>query len=717
MYIRYAPRVFQSSATILYVSEKKSQILGVDKITQEQDQGEINREIQLIRSQKMVERIYNKLPLRVAYFKEGKTKLVSSDLYLSSPFRVEEVPGYTRIENQPVYINIINQNSFSIQYSHPSGDFEKVYNFGDLVVTPLFRAYVKKNLRKFSKDNLSSIYYFKFMDKDAVIQDIIDKIKVTNLDVKTKSVTIQYADKNEEKTQNITQKLADEFVLYDVEHKRESFSGILKFISDQIDTFSQNFGEFEDSISHLRSVSGYADETITTKLSSDNDRLDDEIKVLNSDLITLHWFRTFVANNKNHDNIPLVHFKSENLNFDEAITELNNLQDIRNTELLDVTSDHPKIKLLDQKIEDRQSELLRNIDNVLAATVEEAGKISSEYSVVASRLFKMPLLESEFNRLDKIRESREKFFLSLIDQKASYQIANAGVVSDYVILAKAFLPNKPISPQVTTIRLSGLMIGILLGLILVIIRYVLHKTIISIQEISFKSKGPILGIIPSYNESLERSQIVVTKDPKSTISEAYRALRANFQFIDNTPGPKTISTTSTIPGEGKTFTALNIAAILGMLDKKVIIIDCDMRKPRLNKIFESDNSKGVSTLLSGQSKVDDCILHTNIVNIDFIPSGPVPPNPSELILLPSLKVMIEYLKTKYDFVIIDTPPIGLVTDALEILRLSDFPVYILRAAFSNRSFILNINKLIDDNKITRLSCVLNDFGRGASSYG
>ena len=388
VYIRYAPPIYQSSATILYYTEKKAQILGVDKIAQEQDAGEINREIQLIRSKLIVERIYNKLPLRITYFKEGKTKLVSSDLYLSSPFRVEEVPGYTRIENQPVYINIINQNSFSISYSHGSGDFEKVYNFGDLVVTPLFRAYIKKNVRKFSKEHLSSIYYFKFMDKDEVIQDIIDKTKVNNLDPKTKSVSIVFSDKNEEKTQNITQKLADEFILYDVEHKREGFANILKFITDQLDTFSETFGQFEDSISRLRSASGYADESITTKLSEDNDKLGDDIKVLNSDLITLRWFRDFIANNKNHDNIPIVHFKSENLNFDDAITELNDLQDERNTELLDVTPDHPKIKLWDQKIEERQSELLRNIDNVLAATIEETGKISNEYSVVASRLYK-----------------------------------------------------------------------------------------------------------------------------------------------------------------------------------------------------------------------------------------------------------------------------------------------------------------------------------------
>ena len=183
----------------------------------------------------------------------------------------------------------------------------------------------------------SSTYFFKFLGKDDVIEDIIDKVKVTNLDMKTKSVTIVYSDKNEEKTQNITQKLADEFVVYDVEHKRESLSNIFKFITDQIDTFSLGFGEFEDSISRLRTESGYATAEVTSKLNQEDNRLDDEIKLINSDLITLHWFREFIANNKNHDNIPQVRFKSDNLNFESAISDLNDLQDQRNTELLDVT--------------------------------------------------------------------------------------------------------------------------------------------------------------------------------------------------------------------------------------------------------------------------------------------------------------------------------------------------------------------------------------------
>jgi capsular exopolysaccharide synthesis family protein len=142
-----------------------------------------------------------------------------------------------------------------------------------------------------------------------------------------------------------------------------------------------------------------------------------------------------------------------------------------------------------------------------------------------------------------------------------------------------------------------------------------------------------------------------------------------------------------------------------------------MRKPRLDKIFDVESHKGVSTILSGQTKIDDCIMESGIPNLDFITSGPVPPNPSELILLPKLGELLAYLKTKYDYVIIDTPPIGLVTDALEILKVSDYPIYILRAAYSNRSFIHSVNRTINESKIKNLSVVINDFGRGASGYG
>ena len=194
------------------------------------------------------------------------------------------------------------------------------------------------------------------------------------------------------------------------------------------------------------------------------------------------------------------------------------------------------------------------------------------------------------------------------------------------------------------IRLTGIAVGFILALLLVVIRYMFHSKISTMNEVESSCNANILGLIPKYKSVLERSAVVVTENPKSQISEAFRSIRANLEFIDNSKGPKIVATTSTVPGEGKTFIGINLAAIFSLLDKKVIILDFDLRKPRIAKIFNVDGKKGLSSILIGRSSLDECILKTGIDNLDFIPSGPVPPNPSELINKEETRELLETLK-------------------------------------------------------------------------
>lgn len=716
VYLRYAPKIYESNATLLFSTEKKAQILGVEKIAVEQDNAAINREIQLFKSRLLVERIVDSLPLEMSYFKEGKTKFISEELYKNCPFELKMDVKDLDILRVPIYINIIDEEKFSINHIYKDGEFERIYRFGQDIYSPSFKGVVIKKVPKFQKQDFRGVFYVRKYDKSFVIADVINKVSIEPLDFKTKSFKISYKDKSAVKTRDITNMMVRVFVEYDMEKKREGFENVISFLNVQIGQFEEGNTAFEDSISALRVQFGYMDKNELQTMSSEVSSTNIIIRMLTQDILSIKSFKKIFKETE-FSSIPLIALQEKDIDINNLITRINVLKNERNLVLLDVTPDHPKVRLLDKQIQDFKEELNNNLDNGLVVLEGRLKQLSSESAEKLAKIYGLPQVESDFNRLNKIKDSKDKFYLNLIDQRANYMIANAGVVSDYVILQNATTPNSPISPKVTMIRLAGILSGILLGLLLVIIRYLLHKTIISIQEVQYKSKAPLLGVIPSYEEKLVRSQIVVTKDPKSTISEAYRGIRSNLQFMNNSPGPKVIATTSTIPGEGKTFTGLNLAAIISLLDKKVVIVDCDLRKPRINKIFDCDNSVGVSTILSNQSGEDECIYSSGIKNIDIIPSGPVPPNPSELILSERMDKMVEYLKTKYDYVVIDTPPIGLVTDSLEILRKADFPIYVLRAAYSNRTFIINANKLIDDNKIEKLSVILNDFGRGASSYG
>jgi tyrosine-protein kinase Etk/Wzc len=199
------------------------------------------------------------------------------------------------------------------------------------------------------------------------------------------------------------------------------------------------------------------------------------------------------------------------------------------------------------------------------------------------------------------------------------------------------------------------------------------------------------------------------------MAEAFRAIRTNLQFINHTPGPKVVAITSTISGEGKTFVALNMAGIIAFSGKKVVVCDLDMRKPKIHRGFDVENSDGMSTLLIGKSTIDKAIRHSKLENLDYITAGPIPPNPSELIISPEMDVILAQLKAIYDTVILDTPPAGLVTDAVTLLQKADYPVYIFRSDYSRKQFVQVADKLQNENHIP-LSVVLNGVDLDRSKY-
>jgi capsular exopolysaccharide synthesis family protein len=247
----------------------------------------------------------------------------------------------------------------------------------------------------------------------------------------------------------------------------------------------------------------------------------------------------------------------------------------------------------------------------------------------------------------------------------------------------------------------------------------MHNNITSLHEISKLSHASIgiLGMTPKYKNEIPVSQMIVDKNPKSLIAEAFRTIRTNLQFVASENEAKVLAITSTVSGEGKTFVAINLGGIISFSNKRVIILDLDMRKPKIHLGFNVENNHGMSTLLIGKDKPDDCITKSSLANLDFITAGPIPPNPAELIISPKMEELLDYLKDIYEIIIIDLPPVGIVSDGVPILKRADYPIYILRANFSKKMFINQINKLIQENKVNNLSVILNGVEMSRIKYG
>ncbi len=314
----------------------------------------------------------------------------------------------------------------------------------------------------------------------------------------------------------------------------------------------------------------------------------------------------------------------------------------------------------------------------------------------------------------------EGFYHKLIEKKAEYLISQAGYVSQNTILEKAIVPKSPISPIRNKIYPLFILIGLFAGAGFILIRYLLYDEIPSINVIQSYTDAPILGTIPAYKRDIPVSQLLVNKKPNSIFSEAFRTIRSNLQFISHGAETKVITVSSTVSGEGKTFVAINLAGILAISGKKVILLDLDLRKPRIHLGFNTTNEKGISTLLIGKHSLEECLKKSELHNFDYITAGPVPPNPAELASGKQMDDLVMELEELYDVVIIDTPPVGIVTDALSNLQRANYPIYVMKANVSKRHFIENVNNLIEKKNIDNLSIILNGvdvLNRRYGSYG
>jgi capsular exopolysaccharide synthesis family protein len=230
---------------------------------------------------------------------------------------------------------------------------------------------------------------------------------------------------------------------------------------------------------------------------------------------------------------------------------------------------------------------------------------------------------------------------------------------------------------------------------------------------------PIIGVVRRSSESLKQKYplLMSVEHPKSSLSESIRSIRTNMQFISPDKESKIVSITSTVSGEGKSFITINLAGIISLLNVRVVILDMDLRKPKLHFSFGQDNSAGLSTYLVGKNSLDEILKKTQYKSLDIITSGPIPPNPAELIQSQRMTDLLAELRTQYDYILIDTPPIGLVTDGASILKLSDIALYVIRADYSKKSFAQNPDQLVEDHNIRNLYIILNSVSAANRRYG
>ena len=376
----------------------------------------------------------------------------------------------------------------------------------------------------------------------------------------------------------------------------------------------------------------------------------------------------------------------------------------------------PQAQLMNQQLEDARSALKENVKSAISQLKISLNNVNGRIAGVEKELGRLPGTERRLIGIQRKFDLNNSVYTYLLERRAEAGIAKASQITDNRIIDDAIVQNSSrVKPKEMKNYLTALMLGLLVPMVLIVIFDLMNNKIIGKHDIERLTKTPIIGYISHSDYHVEDP---VAEKPGSTLAESFRAVRTSLAFYSGQKKCPVIIISSPISGEGKTFVSVNLATIISMMNKKVLIVGLDLRKPRVHAILNAGNGHGMSQYLSGNASFEEVIVPTKIENLWFAPSGPIPPNPAELIGSPKMAEFIAQAKNEFDTIIVDTPPVGIVTDALLLSQLSDVTLFVVRQRYTTRGSVQLLDEIYRKGEMSNVAILVNDISvSGYYGYG
>lgn len=719
LYIRYTRPVYESTSILRLDIKSEANILGFGNLNQNMDN--LAGEIELLKSNLFFSKVVDAIDMDISYYAYGR--VLYQERYGNSPFRVEYQLKDPSFYDRPIDIEILNSEQFVLSYPVEGERFSRAYEFGEEIETAAYR-FIVTLTEHYRPEFKGTAYYFTINSDQAMVNYLSSNMIVEPVNFKANTIKVGFQGYDRQKIKDLVTVIDSVYLGYTKEKKNQATEQKLFFLEEQLGAIEERLSKYENYFEN------FTIDNKTNNLQSEIEKaivrmeeLDARKFQIQNTLESIDKLRQKVEKEELVMTEPtsFVEYPEDILQY---VQELNTLLNQRELTLASYKESSIAIKLKDQKIELLKQDILGLIQTYHAQLNIQLEEIEEKKQEIENEFVQLPSKGTQYGKNQRYYTLYEEIFLSLIQKKNELEIAKAGTVTDFVVLLPATTPGSPVAPEKFTILGIGAMSGIILSLMFLAVGYVLNDKISSQSELERLTSAPILGTVPFRGKNGGRQGLVVDKAPKSSISEAFRSVRTNMQFMGLRNDKKVVSVTSTVGAEGKTFVACNLGYVIALSGQKVVIVDVDLRKPKVHEVFSTKNGKkGVSTHLIGEYKLEDCITNVGIERLDMINAGPIPPNPSELIMSQTFRDMLTQLKEKYDVVILDSPPVGLVTDGVLVMEHADIPLYVFRADYSKRNFVRTLIKLQKNRKLPNLALILNglsstsDRGFSHTKYG
>lgn len=679
----------------------------------------VENEMEVLKSKKVMSQVVKNINLQTTIISKGAFN--TRELYKnSSPILVDvvnEKPGQ-KFPKKPLKVDLRKDD---LVISSPELDKNIVARYNSLVSLPYANIFVRKNTSyvapKEDEDPLGDLELFISTYEGTVssFQHMLD-VKLTTKDATVLNLSVNYP--QPQKAIDVLNTLIQKYNQDAIDDKNLDSKKSMDFIEDRINIISRDLGEVESNLKNFKTENSISDLVTETKLSLEASaeantkeiEFDTQLELTNSLL-------SFVKRQNNYEVLPT----NVGLGNSEAAQSINNYNYmvLERARLLEsATPSNPLVKDITAKIDGGKEAIVQMLNK--NRTYINIAKANLQTEQVAGRNYvsKIPRIEQLFRGIERQMRIKENLYLLLLQKREETAIALALTAPKARVLDSAYSSDEPVAPRKMVILALGIMMGLGIPFALIYLKALFDTKIHTMHDLESLTTIPVVAQIPklahSQNDLVERNDV-------SPMAEAFRILITNMKYMlpKNNEG-KIVYVTSSVKGEGKTFISINLALTLATPSKKVIIIGADIRNPQLQRYDESKKgSKGLSEYLYDQDLKARDVVNVSKMNpyCDIIYSGSIPPNPTDLLTNGRFAILLDELRNDYDYVIVDTAPLMLVTDTLLISDLADATLYVTRSGYTEKDFIKFINDSKAGSKILNVGLIVNDVSNNDMGYG
>jgi tyrosine-protein kinase Etk/Wzc len=712
VYLRYAQPLYQATTTILVKDDRKgsiqSELSAFNDLGLMNVKSNVDNEIEVIKSRSIVEAAVKKLNFNVAFYTEARVKTI--ELYNNKPYDVSffDISNSFYEKNQTYLIDNGKGETFELKNS--DNKTIGVYKYGAVINLPDAKMVItKKPVKSHSFPIIMRISAI-----DQVVQSFKGRVSVTPMGKTTSVVSLVIADPVPQKAADFLNTMVEIYNQDAIDDKNFISKNTQEFIDKRLKFITKELGDVEkEGESFLRenrltNISTDAQSLVENSISFEKELIQAEtqVKVVNS---LIEYMNDSPKDGIIPNNIvPSMDNQNSNATAN-LINEYNSLVNQRNRNLNSGGTDkNLTIINLNNKIDDMRLSIKESLNRLMESLKIKRNDLRTQDNLINSKISNIPSQGREFKIIDRQQKIKEALYLYLLQKREEVGITLAVTAPNAKIIDSAIATKSPVSPNKRMVQIFALLAGLLIPFGIIFLRDFLDTKVKNRKDVEEIVTIPFLGDIPTS----ESNDQIIEIDSRSSTAEAIRMIRTNLDFVLGNIAEdkcKTIFVTSSIPKEGKTFISINLAATIALTSKKVLVIGMDIRNPKLNNYISLPAVGLTNYLAKNDQNINDYIVKVdNYDNLYALPSGVIAPNPVELLSSTKVSELFTQLKEEYDYIIVDTPPVSLVTDTLLIAKHADAFVYVVRANYLDKRMLGFIEDLYQQKKLPNLSLILND---------